>query len=186
MPPFSAAARRAISKLSFGFRDLNGDPGSTSFTASAAATDAEVAAVAAGLGNMSNARLMESHRKVSSVQINPNNALNSAFDDVHGTVDKVGIMLFQNDTTGEVRRVGVPAIDASFFTQGGKIFIEPDGAATAGDPPELLDNSIVALLAVFGAGWNYVRGYLRGSNAPQNVVIPVVEPTGNPPDEPGV
>jgi len=186
MPPFSAAPRAAQSTLSLGFRDLNGDPGSSSFEISPAASDAEVAAASTAIGNMSNARLMENHVKDSSVQINPNNALNTAFDDVHGTVDKVGIMIYQNNTTGEVRRVPIPAIDASFFTQGGKIFIEPDSGAAANSPALLLDTAITTQLALFGAGWGYVRGYLRGSGARQSVVIPVVEPTGNPPDLPGV
>lgn len=185
MPPFSAAPRRSGYTASWQFRDFTGTPFPSTFDISAAATEAQVDAVAVAIGSMSNARLMEQRLTEFEVQINPANALNTAFDEAYASVDIQLIMIFQNDTTGEPRYVRVPAPDAIFFLPDGETVIAPDGGAAAGSGALLLNNTITAIQTAMGAGWTYSRAYRNRTGRRNRTPLPLEEPSGNPGAAPG-
>jgi len=186
MPSFSAAPRRAGTKLSLQFRDFTGNSRTSAIDVSAVATEAEITALAVATGSMSNARLMEQHVTDFSVQINPANPLNTTFDEAYATVKDGLVLLFQNSTTGDIRPYRIPAPDAIFFLSDGETVVEPDAGAAAGSGALLLNNVIEAYLVVAGAGWVYARGYLEGVGRRSRQPLPLAEPTGNPGDAPGV
>lgn len=185
MPPLSAAPRRVFNSLSLQFFDWRGKPYTSTGFRSAVSTPAQVAAVNATLGSMSNARAMNFYTKDGEEQINPANALNTAFDEAYSTVDDLLVMVFQNDT-GAVEEWAVPAPDAIFFASDGETVVTPDSAAAAGSGAELLDNAIVAILAMMGGTFAFARAYKNKSGRRSRQPLPLAEPTGNPGDAPGL
>lgn len=186
MPGFSAAPQRVGTSLSFQFRDFRGKPKSTSVIVSAASTEAQQDAVVATAGALSNARVMEQRVTAFQVQVSNANALNTAFDEAYSTVEDEIVFQFQADATGEIREVRIPAPDASLFASDGETVLVPDGAATAGSGPELLDNYITAQLAALGAGWAYARAFKNNSERRPRQALGITEPVGSPGDAPGV
>lgn len=186
MPPFSAAPRRVGNSLSVQFRDFTGRAKSMFGVVSAAASGAQVSAVVVAAGNMSNARVLEQRVCSFEVQISNSNPLNTTFDEAYATIKDEIVFLFQSDTTGEIRDFRIPAPDAILFAPDGETVLTPDGAATAGSGPELLDNFITAVLAALGAGFSYARAYKNNAESQGRAPLPIAEPTGNPGDAPGL
>lgn len=186
MPPFSAAARRTGTNLSIQYRDFTGRARSSSIEISPVADEADVTALQVASGNMSNARVMEQRVIDFAVQVNPANPANTAFDEAYATIDDALVLMFQNNTTGDIRPYQIPAPDAIFFLPDGETVVEPDDGAAAGTGPLLLSVTIEAYIAIAGTGWVYARGYKEGTRKRARQPLPLAEPTGLPGDAPGL
>jgi hypothetical protein len=184
MPDISAAPTRAYAGYTVQLRDFTGKPATANIEAGAEATPAQLIAVRTGIGNMSNARVMETATKTGVKQINPANPLNTTYDEAYATVDVKAVFVFQNDD-GDVQYVRVPAPDASIFQTDGETVLEPVVGSPTLTPVTAM---VTALNASTPAGtWIYVRAYKEGSAARGRVPLPIGEPgAGTPGDAPGV
>lgn len=185
MPGFSAATRVSEGRAAYQFRDFRGKPYSTSGVMLTTATAADVLAAGNAIGALSNARLMESSAQINSVQQNPSNPANTAFDEAYATTDDQLILVFQN-SVGDIQNWRIPAPDASYFLPDGETVIVPDGGAAAGTPELLLQTAIDALLTLMGGTYVYSRAFKSGVSRRARRPLPIEEPTGNPPAAPGV
>lgn len=183
MPPRSAAPVFTQRALSISFQDFTGKPRSSRVVLSSAATDVQIDALELATGNLSNARAMDVTVSSETRQQNPANALNTAYDEAHATVEIVLVFVFQNDV-GEVQMVEIPAPDASLFNSDG---------STPNDTNALIIAYKAAALAAMNEGsgtYAYARGFRSTRSARANRArIPhqLVEPGGasQPPIAPG-
>lgn len=185
MPDLSLAPTREVTGYTVQLRDFTGKSGTSRIAAGAEATPAQLVAVRTALGNMSNARVMETSSQVGIKQINPANPANTTYDEAYATVDIKAIFVYQNDV-GDVVYQRVPAPDASIFLADGETVQDPADEALI---LALITATLAALNASTPAGtYIYVRGYREGTEARNRVPLPIEEPGigDSPPDAPGV
>lgn len=151
------------------FLDIAGQTARTGIgNLTAAPTGPQVSALAAALGNASNAAVTVI--TVNTITLDKL-ANRQVFDEAHSRVVDKAVFIFQNDAR-QTRKVELPAPDASIFGSDGQT-IDPTNALAAA--------IISAALAIYGGTFAYTRGFLsQRSRKVRSVTAPPV------PSEPGV
>lgn len=170
------------------WKTVGGDNSSTHLTETpAAATDANIAALADALSDLSNAAIK---KRRTTKSIEKSIALLTAFDEAYADANTKLVLQFQNAAL-DIKETTIPAPDASFFGGDGYTAIVPDDAGS--DAQILLDTAIAAWLTVYNTGGG-TYAYLGGFRSPLpggasvRTLPGIAEPGvgGEPPPEPGL
>lgn len=140
-------------------------------------TPTELLAFRAAVGGITNAAILKTttsyHLEISRGRAVP-------LDEAHSSVKMKMKLVFENDDL-DVKEIGIPAPDASYFGGDGRTAIQPNAAAAAGTPAKLMSTYIQAIAAVLNGGaaadpqgtYRYIRGYRSGDGKP----APSYDPT---------
>jgi hypothetical protein len=149
---------------------VGGDTSGTGIDWLDTVTGAELLAFRAAVGGISNAAIFKTttgfHVEISKGRAVP-------LDEAHSSVKMKMKLVFENDEL-DVKEIGIPAPDASYFTGDGRTVVSPNAAAAAGTPAKLMSTYIQAIALVLNGGaaadpvgtYRYVRGYRSGDGRP--------------------
>lgn len=136
---------------------------------------AELVAFRTAVGQISNAAVF-STATTFKTEISKGRAV--PLDEAHSSVKMKMKLIFQNDLL-DVKEIGIPAPDSSYFVGDGRTVVTPSGTAAVGTPARLMSTHIQAIAAVLNGGaagdgtYVYVRGYRSGDGRP----APAYDPT---------
>lgn len=176
MPNFQASPTPVESNTyTVNLVSVGGDTSSVGVDFLDTVTPTELLSFRAAIGGISNGAVFKTttgyHVEISKGRAVP-------LDEAHSSVKMKMKLVFQDDTL-DVKEIGVPAPDASYFVGDGRTVVTPSSAAAAGTPAKLMSTYIQAIAAVLNGGaagtgtYVYIRGYRSGDGRP----APAYDPT---------
>jgi hypothetical protein len=175
MPDFQGAAPVEYNTYNVNLISVGGDVSSVGVEFADTVIPAELLAFRAAVGGISNGAVFKTN---TGYVLEKSKALSVPLDEAHSSVKMKMKLVFQNALL-EVKEIGIPAPDASYFVGDGRTVVTPSGAAAAGTPARLMSTYVQAIALVLNGGaggtgtYQYVRGYRSGDGRP----APAYDPT---------
>lgn len=175
MPDFQGSAPVEKNTYNVSVIAVGGDTSSVGIDFLDTVIPAELLAFRAAVGGISNAAVFKTN---TGYILEKAKNLSVPLDEAHSSVKMKMKLVFQDETL-DVKEIGIPAPDASYFVGDGRTVVSPSASAAAGTPAKLMSTYVQAIALVLNGGaagsgtYQYVRGYRSGDGKP----APAYDPT---------